>query len=108
MFDIAQVLKYIDIKNYIINKTISDINFINDNNYVLISTYNTYENKLNSITDIIFYEPINKSYEKIQILEKNLIDSYVDNINNINIIRLITSNTLEEELYYRNYISNFV
>jgi SNF2 family DNA or RNA helicase len=88
------------------NASISKFKLGGENKVIMLSLKNTASGtNLTEATHIFFVEPINTSIEECEIIEKQAIARAcrIGQKNKVSLIRILIKNTIEEEIYNRNY-----
>lgn len=97
-------------RNAAINKFKTGKNYDgSDNKIIMLSLKNAASGtNLSEASHIFFIEPINASLEEIQTIENQAIarSCRIGQKNKINVIRILLKDTIEEEIYLKNYNKN--
>ena len=81
----------------------------NDSKVIMLSLNNSASGtNLTEATHIIFVEPINNNYDMVKAIESQAIgrSCRLGQTNKIKVIRILTKNTIEENIYEKIYSTN--
>ena len=91
------------------NSAISKFKIGNDNKVIMLSLSNSASGtNLTEATHILFVEPINSSFEQVKAVESQAIGRAcrLGQKNKIKVLRILTKDTIEEEIYKKIYSEN--
>ena len=91
------------------NSAISKFKIGNDNKVIMLSLSNSASGtNLTEATHILFVEPINSSFEEVRSVESQAIGRAcrLGQKNKIKVLRILTKDTIEEEIYQKIYSEN--